>query len=96
MTDLLTHAEYQAIAEDMNLPRTAFIDGKFRAAKSKKTFDTVNPATGKTIAKVAACAASDVDFYLWGKMEGSSRRNNDDDDETEEGGTDGDYGQQIN
>ncbi|MGI9307890.1 MAG: type II and III secretion system protein family protein [Gammaproteobacteria bacterium] len=41
---------------------------------------------------------SDADFYLWGKMEGSARRSDDDDDEAaaDEGGTDGDYGQQIN
>ena len=64
MSDLLTHAEYQAIADDLNLPRNAFIDGKFRAAKSKKAFNAVNPATGKTLAKVAACAAADVDFAV--------------------------------
>ncbi|MDH3859947.1 MAG: aldehyde dehydrogenase family protein, partial [Gammaproteobacteria bacterium] len=64
MTTLLTRAEYQAIAEDLNLPCNAFIDGKFRAAKSKKTFASINPATGKTIAKIAACDAKDVDFAV--------------------------------
>ena len=64
MTDLLTHAEYRAIADDLNLPRTAFIDGKFRVAKSKNSFDAINPATGETIAQVAACDASDVDFAV--------------------------------
>jgi pilus assembly protein CpaC len=40
---------------------------------------------------------SDVDFYLWGKMEGSSRKKNRNEDAAaEEGGTDGEYGQQIN
>jgi hypothetical protein len=34
MTKLLTHAEYQAIAQDLNLPCNAFIDGKFQAARS--------------------------------------------------------------
>jgi hypothetical protein len=28
MTDLLTHAEYQAIAQDLNLPCNAYTDGK--------------------------------------------------------------------
>jgi hypothetical protein len=28
MTDLRTHAEYQAIAQDLNLPCNAYIDGK--------------------------------------------------------------------
>ena len=64
MTDLLTHAEYQAIADDLNLPVNAYIDGRFQAAKSKKTFDSVNPATGKTIAKIAACDSKDVDLAV--------------------------------
>ena len=64
MTDLLTHAEYLAIADDLNLPQNAFIDGKFRPAKSKDCFDSINPATGKTIARMAACAAADVDFAV--------------------------------
>ena len=34
MTQLLTRAEYQAIAQDLNLPCNAFIDGKFQAARS--------------------------------------------------------------
>jgi len=64
MSDLLTHAEYQAIAQDMNLACNAFIDGKFQAAKSRKTFASVNPATGKVIAKVAACDAKDVNLAV--------------------------------
>jgi len=64
MTELLTHAEYQAIAQDLNLPGNAFVDGRFQAAKSKKTFASINPATGKTIAKIAACDAKDVDFAV--------------------------------
>jgi gamma-glutamyl-gamma-aminobutyraldehyde dehydrogenase len=31
---------------------------------SGKTFDTVNPATGKVLAKVAACDAADVDLAV--------------------------------
>ena len=64
MSDLLTHAEYQAIAQDMNLACNAFIDGKFQAARSRKTFASVNPATGKVIAKIAACDAKDVNFAV--------------------------------
>jgi len=64
MTELLTHAEYQAIARDLNLPVNAFIDGKYQAARSKKTFASINPASGKTIAKIAACDAKDVDFAV--------------------------------
>ncbi len=64
MTDLLTHAEYLALAEQLNPPANAFIDGKFQAAKSKKTFASINPATGKTIAKIAACDHRDVDLAV--------------------------------
>ncbi len=64
MSDLLTHREYLAIAEALNLPCNAFIDGKFQAAKSGKTFASVNPATGKTIAKIAACDKRDVDVAV--------------------------------
>jgi gamma-glutamyl-gamma-aminobutyraldehyde dehydrogenase len=64
MTEILTHAEYQAIAADLSLPCNAFIDGKFQPAKSRKTFASVNPATGKTIAKLAACDAGDVDLAV--------------------------------
>jgi gamma-glutamyl-gamma-aminobutyraldehyde dehydrogenase len=64
MTDLLTHAEYQAIARELNLPGNAFIDGKFQAARSKKTFASINPATGKEIARIAACDKRDVDLAV--------------------------------
>jgi gamma-glutamyl-gamma-aminobutyraldehyde dehydrogenase len=64
MTEILTHAEYQAIAADLNLPCNAFIDGKFQPAKSKKTFTSINPATAKPIAKIAACDAKDVDLAV--------------------------------
>ncbi len=60
----LTTEEYKAIAADLMLPTQAFVDGSFRPAKSGKTFDSVNPATGEVIAKVAACGAADVDFAV--------------------------------
>lgn len=43
-------------------PRTeVFIDGKYRAAVSGATFDSINPATGELIAAVASGDAADVD-----------------------------------
>ncbi len=43
-------------------PRThAFIGGKSVPAASGKTFATENPATGKQLAKIAACDKEDVD-----------------------------------
>ncbi|MEM8948006.1 MAG: aldehyde dehydrogenase [Pseudomonadota bacterium] len=64
MSELLTREEYAAVAAGLALPRTAFIDGSFRKAKSKKTFATINPATGETLAEVAACGADDIDFAV--------------------------------
>ncbi len=64
MSDLLTREEYAALAAGLTLPRTAFIDGKFRKTKSKKTFPTINPATGETLAEVSACDEEDVDFAV--------------------------------
>ena len=64
MGDLLTHDEYKAIAEKLEFPTQAFIDGSFRPAISSKTFETTNPATGAVIARVAACGPEDVDFAV--------------------------------
>lgn len=61
---LLTREEYHAIASGMAFPTGAFIDGGYRPAISGKTFATTNPATGDTLAEVAACGAEDVDFAV--------------------------------
>lgn len=61
MSDLLTTEEYKAIAAGLTVPTQAFIDGRFRPAASGKTFDSLNPATGEVLAKVAACGVEDVD-----------------------------------
>ncbi|MEL7137740.1 MAG: aldehyde dehydrogenase, partial [Pseudomonadota bacterium] len=55
MTDLLTRDEYAAIGAELSPPRTAFIDGAFRPAASGATYTSVNPATGETLAEIAAC-----------------------------------------
>ena len=84
MTDLLTHAEYRAIAGELDLPRTAFIDGKYRAG-SGDTFATTNPATGEVLAQISGCNAVDVDFAVakareafeqghWSQMHQSDRK----------------------
>src|SRR6056297_3054533 len=61
---LLTKDEYKAIAKDLALPTSAFVDGGYRAAASGKTFTSVNPATGEALAEIAACGAEDVDFAV--------------------------------
>jgi gamma-glutamyl-gamma-aminobutyraldehyde dehydrogenase len=64
MHDVLTAAEYAAIAETMSFPSNAFIDGTFRPSASGKTFKTSNPATGKVLTDVASCDAIDVDYAV--------------------------------
>jgi gamma-glutamyl-gamma-aminobutyraldehyde dehydrogenase len=64
MSELLTREEYLAIAGDLKPAASAFIDGAFRPARSGASFASVNPATGQTLAAVAACTAEDVDFAV--------------------------------
>ena len=61
--DLLTREEYAAIAASLDLPRAAFVDGKFRKGKGAK-LTTLNPATGEKLADIAACNAADVDIAV--------------------------------
>ncbi len=61
---LLTTQEYKAIAATLEFPTGAFINGAFCPAQSGKTFDSVNPATGKVLAKIADCNGSDIDFAV--------------------------------
>ena len=64
--------------------RQLFIDGELVDAKSGKTFDTVNPATGETLATIAEGGAADIDLAVraarrafddgpWGRMTPSER-----------------------
>ncbi|MFK7835922.1 MAG: aldehyde dehydrogenase [Sulfitobacter sp.] len=62
--ELLTQDEYQSIASGLDFPTAAYIDGAYRPAASGRTFASVNPATGETLADIAACGAEDVDFAV--------------------------------
>ena len=42
-------------------PKQLFVDGRTVAARSGRTFDTVNPATGQRLAQVAEGGAADID-----------------------------------
>ncbi|CDH79531.1 aldehyde dehydrogenase [Pseudomonas aeruginosa] len=64
MADLLTKAEYAAIAAELQFPTRAFINGCYQDAASGKTFATTNPATGALLANIAACDAEDVDLAV--------------------------------
>lgn len=62
MSDLLTHEEYRAIAGALSPPTNAFINGRFVPAADKRTFPTINPATGETLARIASCGKPEVDL----------------------------------
>jgi len=85
MPDLLTHEEYQAIAANVSFPVNAFINGKFQKPISGRRMKSINPATGETLAEVAACNGKDVDFAVekareafdsgaWSRMHPSERK----------------------
>jgi len=59
-----------------------FIDGEFRSPLSGKTFETINPATGKRLARVAQAGERDVDAAMsaaraaapkWARLSGRTR-----------------------
>jgi gamma-glutamyl-gamma-aminobutyraldehyde dehydrogenase len=57
----LDHTDWVKQAEHAT-PRTrAFIDGRFVAGRSGRTFDNRNPATGALLSQVEDCDAEDVD-----------------------------------
>ncbi|MCL6693125.1 aldehyde dehydrogenase [Pseudomonas sp. R3.Fl] len=64
MAELLSKAEYAAIAAELRFPTQAFIDGSFRDAVSGRTFASSNPATGERLADIAACDAEDVNLAV--------------------------------
>lgn len=79
----MTHAEHRAIADTIEFPRTAFIDGKYHAG-SGIVFATVNPATGEELTRISGCNGDDVDFAMgkareafdqgrWSKLHPSER-----------------------
>jgi gamma-glutamyl-gamma-aminobutyraldehyde dehydrogenase len=64
MSEVLSFEEYQSIASSLTLPTNAFVDGRFQPSLSGKQFPTINPATGETLAEIAACNQDDVDFTV--------------------------------
>ena len=84
MTELLTQAEYSALADSLDFPRSPFIDGKYQIGHGPM-METSNPATGAIIAKISTANAQDVDFAVakaqesfdkgrWSKMNPDSRK----------------------
>ena len=50
----------RSVEEFIGAPRQMFINGQFVNAASGRTFDTPNPATGETLARVAEGDAEDI------------------------------------
>ncbi|WP_299777095.1 aldehyde dehydrogenase [uncultured Roseobacter sp.] len=84
MTDLLTRAEYAAIAADLDFPAAPFIDGKFRKGAGAM-MPTLNPATGEEITQISTAGPADVDLAVskareafdqghWARMHPSGRK----------------------
>jgi len=64
MSLLLTREEYESISQSIPLPSGAFIDGRARSAASGETFETLNPANGQVLNRIAACGQADVDLAV--------------------------------
>lgn len=60
----LGHKDWIAKASAVRFPDKAFIDGKTVPARSGRTFASVNPATGETLAEVASCGEEDIDLAV--------------------------------
>ena len=63
MSYLLTHEEYVALASSLELPKSPFIDGKYRKGAGPM-MATHNPATGEEIAKISTANNVDVDVAV--------------------------------
>src|SRR4051812_7076106 len=56
----LTHAEIAARAAQLEFRTQAFIGGRYVAAATGETFESVSPIDGRMLAQVAACAEQDI------------------------------------
>lgn len=61
---LQSHEDYVRLAASLVPEHRAFINGQFVNAVAGRTFDSINPATGAVLAKVAECDALDVDIAV--------------------------------
>jgi phenylacetaldehyde dehydrogenase len=56
----------RSVEEFIAAPRQLFINGQWAEAASGKTFETPNPATGETLARVAEGDAEDINRAVRG------------------------------
>lgn len=62
--NLPDYAGWQKLATDFKHQTNAFIDGDYVKALSEETYQTINPATEKVTADMAACGREDVDVAV--------------------------------
>ncbi|NRA55771.1 MAG: aldehyde dehydrogenase [Gammaproteobacteria bacterium] len=60
----LTHSQWQTLAEQLTINGRAYINGEYTNAVSGETFDCINPANGKLLAKVARCNSDDAKIAI--------------------------------
>ncbi|MFO7338724.1 MAG: aldehyde dehydrogenase [Lysobacteraceae bacterium] len=56
-----TRADWQAMADRLQIRTRAFIDGRYVDAADGGTFECVSPIDGRVLGQVAACGAEDVE-----------------------------------
>ncbi|WP_227367945.1 aldehyde dehydrogenase [Halomonas sp. M20] len=61
MSTQMSHADWQRLAGDLRFETRAFIGNAFSEAASGESFETINPATGETLASIASCDKADVE-----------------------------------
>jgi acyl-CoA reductase-like NAD-dependent aldehyde dehydrogenase len=66
MAATATRDDWQTLSEQVTIPHQAFIDGARTDALSGETFDCISPIDGRLLARVASCAAADVDVAVAG------------------------------
>jgi gamma-glutamyl-gamma-aminobutyraldehyde dehydrogenase len=54
-------AHFEKVAQVIEIPQQAVIDGRSQPSLTGRTFDNVTPRNGKVISRVAECDADDVD-----------------------------------
>jgi hypothetical protein len=57
----LEYAAVKKAVRELKFRTRAFIDGEFRDAASGESYVSINPATGKPLAEIAACGTPEVD-----------------------------------
>lgn len=59
-----TREDFLKAASALRFETRAFIDGQYVASASGKTFESINPATGRVLTSIAECDQADVDLAV--------------------------------